>query len=138
MRGKTEVIEADIIKQLNIIEEEKKAALIFLQAQTDLEIATIKANADKYSTQKKADADLVQAQKESAGQLLVKKAEAEGERLRNAAMMGVGGGVIVALEAARNLNLSDITVSTVETDLLDIDKMATKLGVPEQKVPYNR
>lgn len=138
MRGKTEVIEADITKQLSIIAKEKEAALVRLQAQTDLEIATIKANADKYATQKKADADLVKAQKESDGHLLVKRAEAEGERLRNAAMTGVGGSVIVALEAARSLNLSDLTISTVETDLLDIDKMATKLGVPEQKVPYNR
>jgi hypothetical protein len=57
-------------------------------------------------------------------------AEAEGEKLRNAAMIGVGGSTIVALEAAKNLNLSDVTISTVDTDLLDIDSMATKLGVP--------
>ena len=46
---------------------------------------------------------------------------------------GVGGSTIVALEAARNLNLSEITISTVEVDLLDIDEMVTKLGVPEDK-----
>ena len=72
------------------------------------------------------------AQNEAKGQLLVKKAEAEGEKLRNRAMMGVGGSTIVALEAARSLTLSNITISTVETDLLDIDGMATKLGVPER------
>jgi hypothetical protein len=42
----------------------------------------------------------------------------------------VGGGIIVALEAAKNLNLEDVTISTVENDLLDIDGMATKLGAP--------
>ena len=34
--------------------------------------------------------------------LMVKKAEAEGEKLRNRAMMGVGGSTIVALEAAND------------------------------------
>ena len=32
--------------------------------------------------------------------------------------------------SAKNLNLEDITISTVENDLLDIDGMATKLGAP--------
>ena len=36
------------------------------------------------------------------------------------------------LIAAQNLNLEDITVSTIDVDLLDIDEMATKLGVPEE------
>ena len=50
--------------------------------------------------------------------------------MRNLAMKGVGGGVIVALEAAKNLNLEDVTISTVDNDLLDVDGMATKLGAP--------
>ena len=48
-------------------------------------------------------------------------------------MRGVGGSTIVALEAARNLNLTEVTVSTMDIDLLDLDGMATKLGVPEAK-----
>ena len=130
MRGITQVVEANTKRKLAVIVEEKKAEIVKMQAGTDRQIATITAKADKYATKKRADSDLVKAQKEAAGQLLVKKAEAEGERLRNMAMAGPGGSVIVALEAARNLNLSDITVSTLETDLLDVDKMVTKLGVP--------
>ena len=79
------------------------------------------------------DADLSAAQKDAQGQLLVKRAEAEGERLRNLAMMGAGGNILVALEAARNLNLSKATISTINVDLLDLDTMAEKLGVPKRK-----
>jgi len=130
-RGKTEVVVAETQKLTGIIVKEKGAELITMQAETEREIAKIRADAEKYATQKRADADLVAAQNEAKGQLLVKKAEAAGERLRNDAMRGAGGGVIVALEAARNLDFADITISTLQIDVLDIDKMATKLGVPE-------
>ena len=130
MRGKTQVVEANTERKLAVVAEQKNAEVVTMQAETNRQIAGIKAEAEKYATEKRADADLVKAQKEAAGHLLVRKAEAEGERLRNTAMMGLGGNIIVALEAARNLHLSDITVSTLSTDLLDLDEMATKLGVP--------
>ncbi len=130
MSGKTQVIEADTQKKVLIIEREKEAEIIRMKAETDRSIATIAAEADKYVTQKKADADLVNSQKKAEGTLLVRQAEAEGERLRNQAMQGVGGSTIVALEAAKNLNLSDFTVSTQVMDILDLDSMATRLGVP--------
>ncbi len=133
MQGKTQVIEAETQKLVRIIRKEKEAELIRMQAETDREITKIKADYDKYATEKEADADLIAAQKGAEGQLLVKKSEAEGERLRNRAMQGVGGSTIVALEAAKNLNLVDVTVSTMDIDLLDIDGMATRLGVPEGK-----
>jgi hypothetical protein len=43
-------------------------------------------------------------------------------------MTGLGGDLIVALEAARNINLADIVVSTQDMDLLDVDQMIIKLG----------
>lgn len=131
MRGKTQVIEAETEKLVKIITKEKDAQLVTMQAETDRKIAAIEAEYEKYATEKRADADLIKAQKEAEGDLLVRKAEAEGERLRNLAMQGVGGETIVALEAAKNLNLSDVTISTINTDLLDVDAMATKLGVSE-------
>ena len=132
MSGKTQVIEAETKRLVSVIMQEKESELVKMQAQTDREITKIKADYEKYATEKNADADLIAAQKDAQGQLLVKTAEAEGERLRNKAMMGVGGRVLVALEAAKNLNLSDVTISTVDNDLLDIGKMATKLGVPPE------
>lgn len=131
MQGKTDVIGAETKRLIKIIREEKEAELVRMRAETDLTIADIKAQSEKYATEKKADADVYAAKKDAEGHLLVKQAEAEGERLRNLAMQGVGGGIIVALEAAKNLNLEDVTISTVDNDLLDIDGMATKLGVPK-------
>ncbi|MBC8453938.1 hypothetical protein H8D64_02680 [PVC group bacterium] len=133
MLGKTQVIEAETEKLVKIIIKEKEAELIKMEAETDLSIARIMAAYKKYETEKKADADLIWAQKEAKGLLLVKKAEAEGERLRNDAIQGAGGNVIVALEAARNLNIKTATISTMETDLLDIEAMAEKLGAKSAK-----
>lgn len=129
MRGKTQVIEAETKKLVDIVVKEKEAELVKMQAETDLEITKIKAQYEKYATEKQADADVYAAQKNADALRRVRTAEAEGERLRNEALQGAGGDVIVALEAARNLNLSDVTISTLENDLLDIDGMATKLGL---------
>lgn len=131
MKGKTQVIEAETEKLVDIIAKEREAELVRMQAETDLEIATIIAEYEKYMTEKMADADLDAAQKEAEGDLLIRMSEAQGEKLRNQAMRGVGGSTIVALEAAQNFNLSDLTLSTMEVDFLDLDAMATKLGVPD-------
>ena len=130
--GQTQVIEAETKKLVDIITKEKEAELIRMEAEANLTIAKIEAGYERYAQEKKADADLVAALKGAEGQRLLKVAEAEGERLRNEALAGAGGSVIVALEAAKNLNLSDVTISTMEVDLLDINKMATKLGVEEE------
>ncbi len=131
-QGERENIEEKTRANVTVIEEEQRAKIVTMKADTDLKIATIKAAADKYVTEKRADADLVNAELGAKGDLVVKQAEAEGERLRNAAMLGVGGRTIVALEAARNLNLGNITISPLEVDLLDIDGMATRRGGPER------
>ncbi len=133
MRGKTQVIEAETEKKVNIIVKEKEAELVRMQAEADLDIAKIKASADRYVTEKQADADLVVAQKGADGTRKVRTAEAEGERLRNEALHGVGGDTIVALEAARSLQIKDATISTVDVDLLDVDGMVEKLGMPPSK-----
>jgi regulator of protease activity HflC (stomatin/prohibitin superfamily) len=131
MRGKTQVIEAETKKLVNIITKEKEAELIRMQADADLEIAKIRAGAEKYATQRRADADLIAEQKRAQGTLKIRKAEAEGERLRNQAMAGSGGKTLVALRAAQHLQLSDIMISTLGTDLLDVDAMITRLGAAE-------
>ena len=132
-RGKVAEIEAQTRKLVAIIKQELNSEKITLQATTDAKIAKIDATAKLYSTKKEAEADLVSAQSKAKGQLLVKKAEATGEKLRNDAMRGVGGSTIVALEAARNINLSNITVSTVDIDFLDLNAMAERFGVVIEK-----
>lgn len=133
MSGKTQVIVAETRKMLAIIRQEQGAALTRMEAGANRTIAKIKADYESYATRKRADADLIAAQQDAKGQLLVKTAEAEGEKLRNEAMRGVGGSTIVALEAARNLNLDDMIISTMNVDLLDLDAMAKKLGASPKK-----
>jgi len=128
MSGKTQVIEAETAKLVKLVEKEKEAELINMKAETDLQIATIRANAERYVTEKEADADLINAQKGAEGLLKVRMAEAAGEQLRNEAMQGSGGNILVALEAAQNLNITSIEISTVDNDFLDLDAMAEKLG----------
>jgi len=132
MSGKTQVIEAETKKLVNIVIKEKEAELIRMQAETDLKIASIKADYDRYVKEKRADADLVAAQKDAEGTLKVLTAEAAGERLRNQALQGSGGDILVALEAARNLNVADVDVSTLNIDFLDLDAMVDKLGATSQ------
>ncbi len=131
--GQTQVIEAETAKLVQLVIKEKEAELVRMQAQAELTVETIQAEAGRYAKEKQADADLIAAQKEAQGTRLLKVAEAEGEQLRNAALAGSGGNVIVALEAARNLNLREATISTLEIDLLDVDGMVGKLGLgPEE------
>ena len=137
-KGKVAEIEAQTKKMVAIIKQEMNSEKIKLQATTTAEIAKIDANAKLYSTKKEAEADLIAAQSKAKGDLLIKKAEAEGEKLRNDAMKGVGGSTIVALEAARNINLSNITVSTVDIDFLDLNQMAGKFGVQIKEEEKNK
>ncbi len=132
-RGKTEVIKAETEKLVKLVERKKEAELIGMKAQTDLEIAKINAEAARDVTQMKADADRIVALKRADGERKIKKAEAEGERLRNAALAGAGGSTMAALEAARNLNFKDVTLSTLDIDILDINAMSEKLGAKENK-----
>jgi hypothetical protein len=128
-RGKVAEIEAQTRKKVAIIKQELNSEKITLQATTAALIAKIEANAQLYSTKKEAEADLISDTMQAKGNLLMKRAEATGEKLRNDAMRGVGGSTIVALEAARNINLSNITVSTIDIDFLNLNQMAERFGV---------
>ncbi|MHA1572855.1 MAG: SPFH domain-containing protein [Alphaproteobacteria bacterium] len=129
-KGITMTIEAETEAKKQQIEAEKAAKLVAMEADLAKTLATIKAEAVTYETNIKAEADLYTAKKQAEGQLAIKQAEAEGERLRNQAMQGVGGAIMVALEAAKNLKLGDVVVSTQITDFLDIEGMIEKLGAP--------
>lgn len=132
-KGKVAEIEAQTRKRIAIIKQELQSSKITLLAANGAQVATIEANAGLYSTKREASADLIAAQNKAKGQLLIKRAEAQGETLRNEAMRGVGGSTIVALEAARNINLSNITVSTIDIDFLDLNRMAERFGVVIEK-----
>lgn len=132
MSGITNVIRKETQAMIKVINSEKEGELVKLKAETDKQIAQIKAEAEKYATETRADADLVAAELTAKGTLLEREAEANGETLRAKALQGSGGANYVALEAARNLDVEDITVSTQSTPFLDVEAMAGHLGAREK------
>ena len=127
-RGITQTIDATTEALAEKIQSNKDGKIVSLNAEMVTKVTEILADANKFLIEKKAEGDLYKEERRAAGVLLIARAKAEGERLRRKAMTGTGGDLIVALEAARNINLDDVVVSTQDVDLLDIDKMITKLG----------
>ena len=132
-RGITQTIDADTEAIAQKIIGDKERSITVLDAETSKKITELLAAADKYLVQKKAEGDLYKQQRKAAGTLLIKYSQAEGERLRREALAGMGGDIIVAMEAARNINLADVGISSLDLNLLDIDDMATRLGVSDTK-----
>lgn len=130
-RGITQEIDASTEAVAQKIEGEREGELLILHTLTEDRIEELIAAAEKFRVEMHAEADLYKKRRVAEARLMVKKAEAEGERLRREAMTGVGGNLIVALEMARNINLTDINISTQDIDLLDMDKMVDRFGVPE-------
>ncbi|HCN18794.1 MAG: hypothetical protein A3C38_05750 [Planctomycetes bacterium RIFCSPHIGHO2_02_FULL_50_42] len=133
-RGITNIIDADTEAWVERIEGDRIAKFTILEALVNQRIAEIMATAEKYMVEKKAAANRYKQERTAAGDLLVRKARAEGENLRREAMIGVGGDLIVALEAAKNINLGYLEFTTQQVDLLEIEDMVQKFGVaPEKK-----
>ncbi len=132
-RGITQTIDADTEAIAQKIIGDKERAITVLDAETTKRTIELLAEADKYLVQRKAEGDLYKQQRKADGNLLIKQAQAEGERLRREAISGMGGDIIVAMEAARNMNLADLNISSLDINLLDVDDMATRLGVSDVK-----
>ncbi|WP_347273754.1 SPFH domain-containing protein [Candidatus Kuenenia sp.] len=132
-RGITQTIEADTEAVAQKISADKEREVTVLDAETTKMVIEYLAEADKYLIEKRAEGDRYKQQRKAEGELLIKLARAEGEKLRREALEGFGGDIIVAMEAARNFNLADINISTIDLDLLDVDEMATRLGVSDEK-----
>ena len=127
-RGITQTIDATTEALAEKIQSNKDGQIVSLNAEMVTKVTEILADANKFLIEKKAEGNLYKEERRAAGELLIARAKAEGERLRRKAMTGTGGDLIVALEAARNINLDDVVVSTQDIDLLDIEKMIDKLG----------
>ena len=132
-RGITQTIDADTEAIAQKITGDKERSITVLDAETTKKTIELLAEADKYLVQRKAEGDLYKQQRKADGNLLIKQAQAEGERLRREAISGMGGDIIIALEAARNMNLADLNISSLDMNLLDVDDMATRLGVSDLK-----
>ncbi|MBU6391158.1 MAG: SPFH domain-containing protein [Planctomycetota bacterium] len=132
-RGITQTIDADTEALAQKISGDKERSITVLDAETTKKTIELLAEADKYLVQKKAEGDLYKQERKAEGTLLIRQSQAEGERLRREALAGLGGDIIVAMEAARNINLADVNISSLDLNLLDVDDMATRLGVSDTK-----
>jgi len=127
-RGITQTIDASTEALAQKIQSDKEGKKVKLRADMETQVTEILATANKFLVEKKAEGDHYMHVRVAMGELLIEQAKAEGERLRREAMTGFGGDLIVALEAARNINLSDVVVSTRDVDLLNVREMVNKLG----------
>ena len=131
-RGITQTIDAETEAVAMEISGDKKGKLMVMEARTKNKIIEIMEKANQYMVEKRAEADRYKTEKIAEGSFLNAKALADGEKLRRNAMTGLGGNMIVAIEAAKNLNLADLLISTESVDLLDVNGMVSKLGAEKE------
>jgi len=129
MLGKTKKIEAETQALVVVIHQEKDKTLRSMKAENDKTIADITATYKKIVQETQSDADLYASLKEAEGIKLLRQSEADGQALRRDAVATAGGDVLVALELAKNLTLSDMSISTQATNPLDVNAMMEKLGL---------
>jgi regulator of protease activity HflC (stomatin/prohibitin superfamily) len=127
-KGRTAKIESETRAKVVVIDQEREKELTTMKAENDRRVEAIRADFQKQVAQLRSDADLYAAVKQAEGARLLKEAEAAGQALRRKALSGAGGGNLVALELARNLNLGSLSVSTQAVNPLDIDALMTRLG----------
>ncbi len=131
-KGQTNRIAAETGAKVQVINQELKADQLTIKAETDKTIAKINADARLTAAKLTADVDLYKAELTAKGRLLEKEAVAEGERLKAVALNADGGQNLVAFEIVKELKLSEITVSTLQYDFLDIDSIIDRIGAEKE------
>ena len=127
-KGKVTRIAVETYSKVQKIDRETEAEIMHKTTELNLRIGTMKAEADKYASGLKADADLYKNQHAAEGTLLLKSAEAEGSHRMNEALVGEGGRNMVALEAVKELTVSDVTFPSVGYDWFNPYEMAVRMG----------
>jgi hypothetical protein len=133
--GKVAKIDAETKVKVEKVGKELDAAVLKLRTETGLQAKALAGEAGRYAAQKEADAKLYQSEKQAEGDRLVKLAEAEGALRLNLALAGEGGRNLVALEAAKEMNLQDVTFPSFGFDWFNPNAMAMRLGATSVMVP---
>ena len=132
--GETNEVKAQTTAMVTVINQNLERQRRELTAENEKTIAKIRADSEKYALEQRADADLYAAEKKAGGQLLIENAKAEAQRMRQGALQGSGAANLIALEAAKNLRIDTLEVSTLQTNFLDLLELAKRLGAqPEAK-----
>lgn len=127
-RGETNKIDAETEANVAVIKQEQESELVKMKAETERQIAEIHAQAQLEVSRIRADADLYAAEQIAKGDLLERTADAAGEQLKAGALKGSGGANLVARQAAQNIQLGNMVLSTINTNFLDVESMVEKLG----------
>jgi regulator of protease activity HflC (stomatin/prohibitin superfamily) len=127
-KGKVDKIKVETAVKVQTIEREGEAEITRLKTETELQMAALAGQAAKYATERKADGGLYDDQRKAEGTRLVKLAEAEGTQRLNSALCGEGGRNLVALEAAKSINLADVTFPSMGYEWFNPIEMAWRLG----------
>ena len=128
-KGETDKVIAETKAKVTVINQNLEKSRRELTSEMEVLIAKIEADSERYVIETKSDADLFAAEKIATAELLVKNAEADAQKMRQTALRGSGASNLIALEAAGNLQLTRFTVSTLDTDVLDLKALAKKLGI---------
>ena len=127
----------ETVAKVSKVDHETDAEITAKTTEMNLKIGGIKAEANKVATTINADANLYKAEREAEGQKAQKQAEAEGTQRLNEALVGEGGRNMIALEAAKKLTLTDITVPSGGYDWFNPHDMAIHLGASDEPAGTN-
>ena len=127
-RGKVDLIRADTTVRVQRVERETEAEVTRIQSETTVQVAAMASEASQYVRRKDADGALYESRKKADGQRMLKQAQAEGTQRLNLALAGEGGRNLVALEAAKTVNLADVTFPSFGYEWFNPHEMALRLG----------
>ncbi|HKX46445.1 MAG TPA: SPFH domain-containing protein [Planctomycetota bacterium] len=100
------------------------------RSDNEVAIAQILADAEVYSRTKRADSDATHATLLAEGNLGIAEAEALRDSLRNAALDSTGGRILLARQAAENLQIDQVTLNSNDPSVptvIDVDALVRLL-----------
>lgn len=100
------------------------------RSENQVAIAQINAEAEVYARTTTADADATNVTYIAEGQLSVEQAEALRDQLRNRALDTVGGRILLARQAAENLDIEAVTLNSNDPSvptIIDVDELVRLL-----------
>lgn len=134
-RGKVNKIRSETTGKTERIARDKELQMAQLDTETSLREQALRAEAERYATVKRAEADRYKAERQAEATLLRNAVEAEGARSMNEALSGPGGGNLVARQAARNLQLNEVSFPSYGYDWFNPKSMAERLGAEADVEP---
>lgn len=126
----TNSIEKQIGAEIKKISAEWDKRIQEERSRYEVLIAKIAAEAKVYESRVRAEGAADQVSFEAAGQLAIDTATALRDKLRNAVLDSKGGRIYLALEAARNVQLSNVTLNSNDPRVplvLDLDELSAML-----------